>query len=251
MELPITRIGTGLLLVASGALLYAASWQRWSGACAWAQDEGAQCLPRQDHRYDVLLTSEPWEPVGVAAELAGWSLLVLALAALLLPAATSGRRPGVASAALSVAVAAALADVGIATLRSGLAGELVDPVSGGVAGTLWVLAYPALVVVLAVGSHGWARAAAVLLLLATPLVAAFTYAVGPYDAQPWWEAYMAVLVATSGLCLVVAAARHSSGPVFVSDRYTQPCSVSRHICRSMSRVTSSLVPLIRAFVLMP
>jgi hypothetical protein len=58
----------------------------------------------------------------------------------------------------------------------------------------------------AVAARGWAAtAAAVSLFLASPLVAAFTYAIGPYDARPWWEAISGVLTATAGLCLLVCA----------------------------------------------
>ena len=65
---------------------------------------------------------------------------------------------------------------------------------------------PVLLVRFAVAARGWTLAAAVWLVLATPLVAAFSYAVGPYDAQPWWEAISGLLTATAGLCLLGAAA---------------------------------------------
>lgn len=55
-------------------------------------------------------------------------------------------------------------------------------------------------------ARGWSLAAAVSLILASPLVAAFSYAVGPYDTQPWWEAISGLLTATAGLCLLAAAA---------------------------------------------
>ena len=49
------------------------------------------------------------------------------------------------------------------------------------------------------------------------LVAVFTYAIGPFDAAPWWEAYSGDLTAIGGLCLLVAAVRrparvHGSAP---------------------------------------
>ena len=71
---------------------------------------------------------------------------------------------------------------------------------------MWLLVPPVLLVRFAVAARGWALAAAVWLVLATPLVAAFSYAVGPYDAQPWWEAISGLLTATAGLCLLGAAA---------------------------------------------
>ena len=33
-------------------------------------------------------------------------------------------------------------------------------------------------------------------------MAAFSYAVGPYDARPWWEAVSGLLLVGAGLCLV-------------------------------------------------
>ena len=120
--LRVLRVGAGVLLAASGALMYAASWQRWAGACPWGDVEGALCTSRQDHLYDFVAPTAPWEPVGDAAQLAGWSLLVLALAFVLLPWALTGRRPGAVSAAALVGAVLALGAVGVATLRSGLAG---------------------------------------------------------------------------------------------------------------------------------
>jgi hypothetical protein len=211
MALRVLRVGVGVLLGGSGALMYAASWQRWRGACPWGDVDGALCTRRQDHRYDFVAPTAPWQPVGDAAQLAGWSLLVLALAFVLLPWALTGRRPGLVSAAALVGAVLALAAVGVATVRSGLAGTVVRPLSGDLALSVWLLAPPVLLVRFAVAVRGWPLAAAVWLVLATPLVAAFSYAVGPHDAQPWWEAISALLTATAGLCLLAAAAfnRHS------------------------------------------
>ena len=206
MALRVLRVGVGVLLSASGALMYAASWQRWAGACTWGDVEGTLCTSRQDHLYDFVAPTAPWEPVGDAAQLAGWSLLVLALAFVLLPWALTGLRPGVGSAAALVGAVLALVAVGVATLRSGLAGSVVDPVADDLTLYVWLLVTPVLLVRFAVAARGWALAAAVWLVLATPLVAAFSYAVGPYDARPWWEAISGLLTVTAGLCLLGAAA---------------------------------------------
>ncbi|MEP7739997.1 hypothetical protein ABKW28_20320 [Nocardioides sp. 31GB23] len=205
-------LGAAVLLVVAGALLVAASWQRWADVCGWGESGSTACLERQDHRFDVVVPGAPWEPVGAAAQLAGGSLLVLAAALVLLPWALVGRRPGLVTAAATLAGALGTAAVGVATLRSGLTGDLVDPVGGGVAGAAWVLLPPAVAVRLAVSARGPRLAAAVLLVLAAPLVAAFSYAVGPYDAQPWWEAVSGVLLVGAGLCLLTAdVARRSRG----------------------------------------
>ena len=205
MTLRPLRAGAAVLLAASGALMYAASWQRWAGACPWGDVDGALCTTRQDHLYDFVAPTAPWEPVGHAAQLAGWSLLLLALAYVLLPWALTGRRPGVVSGAALVAAVLALGAVGVATLRSGLDGSVVPPISNDLALHVWIFVPPALLVRFAFAARGWSLAAAILLVLATPLVAAFSYAVGPYDAQPWWEAISGLLTATSGLCLLGAA----------------------------------------------
>ena len=219
MALRVLRVGVGVLLAASGALMYAASWQRWAGACPWGDVDGALCTIRQDHLYDFVAPTAPWEPVGDAAQLAGWSLLVLALAYVLLPWALTGRRPGVVSAAALVGAVLALGAVGVATLRSGLAGSVVPPISNDLALYVWIFVPPALLVRFAVAARGWTLAATIWLVLATPLVAAFSYAVGPYDAQPWWEAISGLLTATAGLCLLGAA-------VFSSRSWTQQSAVT-------------------------
>ena len=206
MSLRVLRVGTGLLLGVSGALMYAASWQRWAGACSWGDVDSALCTVRQDHRYDFIAPTAPWEPIGAAAQLAGWSLLVYALAFALLPWALTGRRPGVVSTVALVGAVLALVVVGLSTLRSGLTGTVVHPVFYEPAGYVSVFVTPVLLIRFAVAARGWTLAVAPWLVLATPLVAAFSYAVGPYDAQPWWEAISGLLTTTAGLCLLGAAA---------------------------------------------
>jgi len=206
MAVRVLRVGAGVLLGASGALMYAASWQRWADACPWGDLDSGPCSTRQDHRYDFVAPTAPWEPMGDAAQLAGFSLLVLALAFVLLPWALTGRRPGIYSATALAGAVLALVAVGVTTLRSGLRGSVIDPISDDLALYVWAWVPPVLLIRFAVASHGWTLVAAVCLVLATPLVAAFSYAVGPYDAQPWWEAISGLLTATAGLCLLGAAA---------------------------------------------
>ena len=207
MALRLLRVVVAALLGVSGALMYAASWQRWASACPWGVFEGGDCDVIQDHLYDFVPPSAPWEPVGDAAELAGLSLLVFALAFPLLPWAVAGRRPGRYSAAAVVAATLAQVSVGVATLRSGLTGSVVDPIGGSVATILWVLLPPVLLITWVFAARGWAAGtAAAWLFLASPLVAAFSYAVGSYDTRPWWEAISGVLTAIGGLCLLLAAA---------------------------------------------
>ncbi|MCZ2828980.1 hypothetical protein O2W14_09065 [Modestobacter sp. VKM Ac-2986] len=198
-----------VLLTASGGLLFAASWQRWAGACPWRGDrETPECTTRMDHLYDFLPPAEPWVPAGTAAQLAGASLLVLAAALLALPWALTGRGPGPGTVTALVAVVLVMTDVGLATLRSGLDGAVVSPLLPDVVSWSWVFVLPVLVGCLGVLSRGWAAgAAAVLLVLASPLVAYLSYAIGPFDAQPWWEAISGLLTCGAGACVLVLATR--------------------------------------------
>ena len=208
MGLTLARLWTAAMLLASGALLYAASWQRWAGACRWGQDHDTfACNVRQDHLFDFLPPAEPWQPVGHAAELAGASLLVLALALPLLRTALTGRRPGAVAVTALLAATLAVIDVGVATLRSGLAEEVVDPVSDDLAFWLWLFVPLGLFVELSVRCRGWARVAALFLVLGAPLVGAFSYALGSFDTAPWWEAISGILTGAGGVCVLAVAAR--------------------------------------------
>ena len=207
MVLRLLRALTALVLITSGALMHAASWQRWSGPCPWGmRAETTACNQRMDHLYDFVGISDPWTPVADAAQLGGFSLLLVALAYLLLPWALVGR-PGILVTAAVVACGLAIGDIGVATVQSGLAGEVVEPSMGRLAFFVWAWGSTATLIRLSVLARGWRRASAILLALATPMVAFLTSAVGSFDANPWWEAYYGDLTALGGLCLLVAAVR--------------------------------------------
>ncbi len=213
MGLQITRLWTGLALVGSGVLMYAAAGQRWAGACPWWGGGSTRaCDLRSDHRYDFLVPTEPRAPVGHSATLGGLSLVLLAVALVTLPWAISRRRPGPFAVTVTVGAAAATALVGAQTLLSGMTGAVVKlPFSGPVT-LLWLLAPVALFGWLSGAGRGWARAAAVFLILSAPLVAGFSYAVGSFDAQPWWEAVCGTFTVFAGLCLLVAVVRLAAIP---------------------------------------
>jgi hypothetical protein len=142
------------------------------------------------------------------AQLAGGSLLVLAVAVLALPWAVTGRKPARPFAAALLATAVIVTDVGVATLRSGLDGAVVTPLGRDATISLWILGLPCLFAYVAAVSRGWAnRAAAVLLILASPIVAFVSYAIGPWDARPWWEAVSGFLMIGAGACVLVGAIR--------------------------------------------
>lgn len=201
------RALAAVALLVAGVLLHTASWQRWAGACAFPSGpETGACNVRQDHLYDFLMVADPWQPIGTAAEQAGAALLLIAGALLLAPWALLVVPSPHLTVALVVA-ALAYAGVGTATLRSGLSGEVIDPVMGNAAFILWFWVPTPVIAWVAVRARGWARTAAVFLLLASPLVMGFSYAIGPFDANPWYEAYSGDLTAIAGLCLLVAAGR--------------------------------------------
>jgi len=203
------RILEGLVLLASGALMVAGSAERWADVCAPGQGESRACDLRQDHLYDFLPPGDPWQPIGDAAELAGWSLLALSLALPLLPWALTGHRPRLGVSIAVAASTAAVGAVGLATLRSGLSGEVVEPTYPGLTFNTWLFLPPLVFGVLAARARGLTRASAVLLVVGTPLVAAFSYAIGSYDAAPWWEAVAGGLTGLAGVVLLVAAPRGS------------------------------------------
>lgn len=215
MTTRIVRALTAVLLLGAGALLHAASWQRWAEACpVLSPRDPAACDAVQSHLHDFLVVGEPWAPVGNAAELAGIALLLVAAALLLVPWTLDGRASLPTAGGLGVLFvvsAIAYADAGLGALRSGLAGAVVEPPLGGPWGALWILVPAPALVWLAVRAARWVRASAVLLALASPMVMFFTYALGPYDAAPWHEAICGDLTALAGLCLLVAAVRGRAG----------------------------------------
>ncbi|SEC98887.1 hypothetical protein SAMN04489844_3411 [Nocardioides exalbidus] len=202
------RVVVGVLLVASGALMFAASRQRWASACPYGgSPDTPACEVRQDHRFDVVVPSDPWTPIGTSAQQAGWSLLVLASAMLLLPFALAAGRAAVGWGLGAVVAAGGIADIGQATLRSGLAGRPIAPLTESGSLLWWCLVPTVLLVGLLWKSRGWPRAGAAFVLLGSPFVAALTYGIGSFDAAPWWEAYSGTFTALGGLCLLVAGAR--------------------------------------------
>lgn len=206
MSRPVTAL-TGAVLVAAGALLHAASSQRWAGACPYlGSDESPLCVRRQDHVHDVLVMGPAAEPLGAAAPLAGAALVLVALALALLPWAVV-TRPHRLLIATALASAVAYADAGVAGLRTGLGDEVVAPVLGAPAVAAWMLLPPLVYGWVVALTRGWARAGAMALVLTAPLVMFLSYGLGSFDAAPWYEAWCGWLTALAGACLLVAAAR--------------------------------------------
>ena len=222
------RIVVAVALAGAAALTYAAAWERWWPGCPRGGFDSDACVRLQSHDYDFQLPSDPWVPVGQAAELYGVALLALAVAAALLPTVLRPDRPAgggwwrVFATLVAVVPAGSLALLGVATLRSGRTGELVDMPGTSLAFVVWCLAWPACLTALAAAAPGVrpgrALPVAVLLGLATPVPTLLVF--GPmfagytsYDTAPWTEAAAApILLAASVAVLFVAPRRQSSRP---------------------------------------
>ena len=132
MAVRVMRALIAVALVASGVLFQVSSWQRWSGYCLWGpQKQPWRCDERMDHRYEVVFVGGQWEPIGSASELAGVGLLLVASALLLLPWVLIEGRPGLWLVTAAGVAALIVTNVGLATLRSGLTREVVEPAAGG------------------------------------------------------------------------------------------------------------------------
>jgi hypothetical protein len=226
------RIAIAVALTGAAALTYAAAWERWWPACPRGGFDSAACTRLQSHDYDFQLPGDPWVSVGQAAELYGGALLALAVAAALLPAvlwpgrSAAGSWWRVFATLVAVIPAGSLALLGVATLRSGRAGEVVSLPGTSLAFLVWCLAWPACLTALAAAAPGVRRAralpVAVLLGLATPIPALLL--VGPiaagytsYDTAPWTEAASAPLLLAAAVAVLFVAPRpgrggHSSRP---------------------------------------
>ncbi|GAA4748639.1 hypothetical protein GCM10023350_36970 [Nocardioides endophyticus] len=220
------RIVVAVALAGAAAMTYAAAWQRWWPACPRGGFDSDACLRLQSHEYDFQFPGDPWMPIGQAAELYGGALLALAVAAALLPTVLPPDRPrrhtGVGvrwrrfATLVAVVPAVSLALLGVYTLRSGQAGELVSMPGVGLVFVVWCLAWPACLTALAAAAPGVrpkrALPVAVLLGFATPIPAALLF--GPvfagyvsYDTAPWTEAASAPLLLAAAVAVLFVAPR--------------------------------------------
>jgi len=217
MTVRIARLLSASLLLGAGALMFAGSWQRWAGYCSAPWDSHERCYLRQYGELDFVMPVDGWIPIGSAAQLAGAALVLLALALVVVPTAMLGRRPGPFSLAATALCVPAVAVEGVATLLSGLAGEVVSLPLQSVAVWAWALLLPGLLVRLTLSAPGWAtRVAGVSLLMALPVPGWLFYSMGPFDSAPWYEATCGLFLAVVGAGLVLAAvlpSRDSRGPV--------------------------------------
>lgn len=204
---------TATLLLVSGFGSILAAAERWLPACGPGRLSSVACTRVESHLYDFTVPSAPWRPLGHAAALQGFALLLLALAAVTLTPLLLGVRRPLTAWLTGGAFGAAFALVGAQTLLSGRAGSVVTVPGTGTAAVATTLVWPlALIAVLlslpvtGQPSIGWRAAAAVSLLAASPvgasLVAAATVPVAAYDTVPWTEAVGGLATILAGLALL-------------------------------------------------
>jgi len=207
----IVTLLAALLLMGSASLSYAAAWQRWGGFCGWGGVEDPACLPRQDHLYDALWPTAPWEPIGSMAQLLGVATVLQAAALVLLPAAL-GRRSS-ARHRFPLAIAAfVMTYVGVGTLVAGMAGHPVEPLGMTVVGYLSFFVMPVLIVMGLFTQDADGRRAGLrggfvvwMLVMTAPIFQIPGW--GPmfggfgYDASPWHEAAVVPFLVAAAIAL--------------------------------------------------
>ncbi|MGS0687345.1 hypothetical protein ACVBEQ_19705 [Nakamurella sp. GG22] len=213
----------GLLFLVAGGLSIMAARLRWGPACSDGFDNGP-CVLLQDHRYDYLLPTQPWDPIPGAAELAGASYIVIGFAIALVFAAV---RSVIWVRMLQALLVLSVLLLGVTTFLSGRAGVPIEPATAVASWLmpLWMVAAPMALVVMftrwAVGPEdggllpalAWALWAG-LLVLATPLPEYFivSLAVGytSHDTTPWTGAASGVMVALAGIVVLAGVAWNSA-----------------------------------------
>lgn len=214
---PVARALVSLLLLASAGGFAVAAAQRWWPACPRGAFDSDACLRLQDHEFDYLYPSDPWTPVGTAAQDAGVATLLLAAAAVLLPLVLARRVRWVPLLVAGV-VGAALTVVGLHQWTSGVTGQVQPQSAAAAAGFVWLVVVPAVVLVWAARATSGARERsrrvrtwllAAALVASTPLPVALLGPVvllyGSHDTTPWSEAVIAIpLVLAAGLVWVVS-----------------------------------------------
>jgi len=201
-----------VLLLGSGALQLVASLQRWVG---FRDSRAPDDISAEDHLYDYSYPSDPWVPIGTAAQLFGLGCLLLAVGVLVMLAAAPRRR--IPAMLLPAVVAAgSFALDGAHALSSGLAG-VPSPVQHWL-DAQWFISLIGFCCLVVLGVL-WLRtsravAAACLLLLGStvPGYLVATFGIAPalagyqsHDTTPWTETIVAVSAAFAGIAMLVAA----------------------------------------------
>ena len=222
MSFSTLRATASILLLSAAAVYVAAAAQRWWPSCRRGSFDTVACLRLQDHEFDYLFVSEPWTPVGQAAQYAGVALLLLAAAAAVLPFVLV-RRPLRLQVPAALIGAAAFVVAGVDAWTAGVTGQ-VQPASGAVAvaSVVWVVLLPAGLAVWSLidltrepgpGVRGtrWRGALTAALVAATPVpqvvLGPMTVGYVSHDTSPWSDAAMAVPLAVAAVLVWKVAPR--------------------------------------------
>lgn len=214
-----------VLLSGSGVLMIMASRDRWWPVCRLGDFDAPDCLTLQDHRYDFLAPTEPWVPVGAAAQVGAGSMVLLSLALLLLPWLLGvAHRPAV-RLFVGAVLAAPLLTLAVMTGRSGLSGRVVEGLGLEWVYWLWILTPIALLHMVFASQNADPRPGMAGRLLVVGLVSASTplgefFIAGAllgasYDTTPWSEAVSGVFLVAAGLALWPAIRSRSAVHVAV------------------------------------
>jgi hypothetical protein len=202
------RLGASCALLVAGALTILAASERWWPACGSGKFATRACEVVQSHRFDYVLPSSPWEPVGSAAQLRGGAYLALAVAFLLI-ATRAGSTKAVSACVQALAISAAT--VGGLTLWSAETGNLstLSPV-GSMAMVLLVLSPIVLVWACHVWRTGPADTAMLIALSAANPIVDFlvtpALTTSSYDTAPWSGALEGLLYAVAGAAAALSLA---------------------------------------------
>jgi hypothetical protein len=146
------RVVGSALLVESGALAIAAAYLRWWPACRPFDFETPECVHLQDDDYDYILVAHSWVPVGDSAPVGAVSLVLLALAVLVVTPVLVGGRWRWLAWSLSPVLAVSVLIPAAATwlsVRSGVPAAVPGELQ---AWWVWVWGWPGMLLVLAVAS---------------------------------------------------------------------------------------------------
>lgn len=211
-----------VLLIGSGALMIVAARERWWPACRPGDFDAPDCMRLQDHQYDFIAPTQPWVPVGAAAQVGAGSLLLLSFALLFLPSLLGGdHRPAV-TLPLGALLAATMLALAVMTGRSGFSGQAVEGPGLEWVYWLWILSPVALFGTWISNETAdsrpgtpWRLWVVVFVSASTPLgeffLAPMLLGYGSYDTTPWSQAVSGAFLVAAGLALWPAT--HSRSPV--------------------------------------
>ncbi len=210
----VSRVAGALLVVSAGVAAIVAATRRWA-SCPFPDFDTAACSTVQDHLYDAQFPSDPWVPIGNAAQWEGVGYLLLAAG---LCVVGGGTRRVWWRTLMQLALGALLGVIGVATLASGVQRVPVAPSLDLQALGVWSWAGPALLIAglgmsrAAVGlgprRFGLWLAGVCLLTLTTPLgefLIIPTFApYRSYDSLPWSGALRGILLIAAGALFLTA-----------------------------------------------